>query len=91
MTEPKETVGAYKNKSGSSILPWILGLLALLVLALILFFAFSGGDDDVDLDAIDRDDTPATDVVSPDDDTGPEEFDEPGSDIDIDDDAEVVP
>ena len=58
-TPPNEAVGAYKDPNkGSSILPWILGLLALLALLLLLLWALGvfGGDDDVDNTTLDRDD-----------------------------------
>jgi hypothetical protein len=81
MSQPPEAVGAYKDKKGgTNWLPLILGLLALVILALILLFAFSGGDDEVDRGITDDpqpmieddDDTPGNPVEAPD--VGPEEF-----------------
>lgn len=51
-TPPNESVGTYRDPNGSnrgsSMLPWIIGLIVLLVLLLLLLWAFGvfGGDDD---------------------------------------------
>lgn len=76
MTKPTEAVGAYENKSGGpNWLYIVLGLLAVLILA-ILLFSLLGGDDEVEpVDTLERDTTTTTDD-SPVSDAGAEEFGE---------------
>ncbi len=80
-----EAVGAYKDPKhggGSSLLPWLLGLLALLAVVLLLLWLFGafGGDDDNGVDVDDDDQT----ITQPyDDDADNLGEDDPG-DIDTD-------